>query len=233
MPCASHPALRVRAPRADGQAARARLLASALQLFADKGFAATSTREIAQAADVNLAAIAYYFNDKAGLYRAAFVEPIGDPRNDIALFDDPSFSLHEALEGYFTGFLAPLKQGQVAQQCVRLHYREMVEPTGLWTELVQGGIRPAHEALVTVLSRHLNLTEPDDEVHRLAFALSGMALQIYIGQDIIAAARPALLATPVTVDQSARRLADFGSAMVRAEMDQRASISNPTKGYSS
>ena len=233
MPSASHPALRTRASRADGQAARARLLASALQLFADKGFAATSTREIAQAADVNLAAIAYYFDDKAGLYRAAFVEPIGDPRDDIALFDNPNFSLREALEGYFTGFLAPLKQGQVAQQCVRLHYREMVEPTGLWTELVQGGIRPAHEALVTVLSRHLNLTEPDDEVHRLAFALSGMALQIYIGQDIIAAARPALLATPVTVDQSAQRLADFGCAMVRAEMDQRASNPNPTKGHSS
>lgn len=94
-------------------------------------------------------------------------------------------------------------------------------------------MRPAHEALVTVLCRHLDLTEPDDEVHRLAFALSGMALQIYIGQDIIAAARPALLATPVTVDQAARRLADFGCAMVRAEMDQRTSTSNPTEGISS
>jgi AcrR family transcriptional regulator len=233
MPCASHPALRVRAPRADGLAARARLLAAALQLFADKGFASTSTREIAQAAGVNLAAIAYYFDDKAGLYRAAFVEPMGDPRDDIALFDNPTFSLRETLEGYFSSFLAPLKQGQVAQQCVRLHYREMVEPTGLWTELVEGGMRPAHEALVTVLCRHLDLTEPDDEVHRLAFALSGMALQIYIGQDIIAAARPALLATPVTVDQAARRLADFGCAMVRAEMDQRTSTSNPTEGISS
>ena len=40
----------VRKPRADGVEARARLLRAALKLFAQKGFAKTSTREIAQAA---------------------------------------------------------------------------------------------------------------------------------------------------------------------------------------
>ena len=59
-----------RKPRTDGVEARARLLHTALKLFAQKGFAKTSTREIARAAGTNLAAIAYYFGDKTGLYSA-------------------------------------------------------------------------------------------------------------------------------------------------------------------
>ena len=68
-----------KAQRSDGIEARSRLLNCALQLFSEKGFAKTSTREIAQAADANIAAIAYYFGDKAGLYRAVFTEPLGSP----------------------------------------------------------------------------------------------------------------------------------------------------------
>lgn len=221
MPHSTASPARPRLPRSDGQAARARLLASALQLFADKGFTKTSTREIAQAAGTNIAAISYYFGDKAGLYRAAFVEPMGDPRNDIPLFDPPHFSLRQALEGYYTGFLEPMKQGQLVHQCMRLHYREMVEPTGMWTETMEGGIRASHEALVGVLCRHLGLTTPDDEAHRLAFALAALALQLYICRDVMDATRPTLVDSPAAIDLSTRRLADFGCAMVQAEMARR------------
>ena len=48
-------------------------------LFAEKGFAKTSTREIAQAAQVNVASISYYFGDKAGLYRAVWIDPRCSP----------------------------------------------------------------------------------------------------------------------------------------------------------
>ena len=66
-----------RAARHDGEASRARLLRSGLQLFAQQGYAKTSTRELAEHAGVNVASISYYFGDKAGLYRAVFFEPHG------------------------------------------------------------------------------------------------------------------------------------------------------------
>ena len=47
-----------------------RILRAGIELFAAKGYAGTSTRELAAAADVNLAMISYYFGSKVGLLQA-------------------------------------------------------------------------------------------------------------------------------------------------------------------
>ena len=214
-------ALLKRAQRSDGEESRERLLHTALRLFAEKGFEKTSTREIAAAAGANIGAISYYFGDKAGLYRAVFFEPLGNPKDDIALFDNPAFSLREALQGLFSGFLEPLKQGEIVRQCVRLHFREMVEPTGLWAEEIDGGIRPYHAALVAVLCRHFGLKRADDDVHRLAFSIVGLGVHMFVGSDIIEAIKPQLTATPKAIDTWAARLVNFAQAMVKAEAQRR------------
>ncbi len=45
------------------------ILDKATQLFASQGYAATSVRQIATAADINVSMIAYYFGGKEGLYQ--------------------------------------------------------------------------------------------------------------------------------------------------------------------
>ena len=64
--------------RPGGDESRARLLATAGELFAERGYNGVSTRELAKAADVNVSAIAYYFRGKKGLYRAVFKQLIED-----------------------------------------------------------------------------------------------------------------------------------------------------------
>lgn len=211
-----------RKQRSDGAEAREQLLLAALRLFSDKGFAKTSTREIALAAGVNIAGISYYFGDKAGLYRAVFTEPVGSARDDIPCYSDPELSLADALGRFFASFLEPLKQGERVQLCLRLHFREMLEPTGLWADEVDNGIKPAHAALLQVLARHLGLPAADDELHRLAFAIAAMAIQLIVGRDIIHAIRPELLGTPAKTDVWAARLAAYALAMVQAEGERRA-----------
>ena len=193
------------------------LLHAALKLFSEKGFAKTSTREIAQAAGANLAAISYYFGDKAGLYRAVFTEPLGSCGDGIALYNTPGMTLEQSLLGYFTHFLEPLRQSELIQLCVRLHFREMMEPTGVWADEVNNGIKPAHAALVDVLARHLGLAEPDDDLHRLAFSMTGMAVQLFVSRDVMQAIRPQLLGHTNAVDQWTARLVSYGLAMVAAE----------------
>ena len=216
-----------KAQRSDGALARSRLLHCALKLFAEKGFAKTSTREIALAAGANVAAISYYFGDKAGLYKAVFTEPLGSPKDDIALYDQPHFSLRQSLDGFFASFLEPMKQGELVQQCVRLHNREMIEPTGVWAQEVEQGLKPAHMALVAVLRRHLNVTEMDDDLHRLAFAIAGPALQMLICREVFDAIAPQLVDSPAAIDRAAQRLADFAESMVEGEKLRRARLINP------
>jgi AcrR family transcriptional regulator len=50
---------------------RARFLEAALELFAEQGYAGTSTRQIATLAGSNVASLAYHFGGKEGLYGAA------------------------------------------------------------------------------------------------------------------------------------------------------------------
>jgi len=54
--------------RDDPQATRRRILAAAGELFAERGFLATTMREIAQRARVNLAAAHYHYGSKQDLY---------------------------------------------------------------------------------------------------------------------------------------------------------------------
>lgn len=211
-----------RAIRSDGLEARNRLLHTALALFADRGFARTSTREIAQAAGTNIAAIAYYFGDKAGLYAATFNEPMGGSVGDlVALVDAPGLETSAILHAFFDAYVTPLKHGETARQCMRLHMREMVEPTGHWAEEVERDIRGPHEAMVRLLCRHLGLAHADDDVHRLALAIVGLAIQLFVMQDAIGTLRPALLDSAGAVDAWSRRLHGYAMALVDTEAARR------------
>jgi Transcriptional regulator len=53
-----------------------RLIEIATPLFAIKGYAAVSVREVTDAADINVSAISYHFNGKEGLYQAVLEEQL-------------------------------------------------------------------------------------------------------------------------------------------------------------
>jgi AcrR family transcriptional regulator len=55
---------------ARGEETRARIVAAALEVFAEEGFERASTRQIAEAAGVTPPALQYYFDSKDGLHRA-------------------------------------------------------------------------------------------------------------------------------------------------------------------
>lgn len=220
-----------RAPRPDGVEARERLLHAALALFAAKGFAKTSTREIARAAGANIAAISYYFGDKAGLYAATFTEPMGGNMPDlIALYDAPGVPIAESLRIFMTGYLEPLKHGDIVRQCMRLHLRELLEPTGQWASELERDVQAPHAALVRVLCRQLQLEAPDDDVQRLAFAITGLATQLFVMRDVVDVLVPPLMASSVQIDTWADRLVGYALALVANETDRRqAGSAAPTR----
>lgn len=58
-------------------------MAAAVKLFAENGFETTSVRDIAKAADVNVAMISYYFGSKEKLLEALFMKHITTIRTKL------------------------------------------------------------------------------------------------------------------------------------------------------
>jgi AcrR family transcriptional regulator len=226
---AAPPIERQRAARSDGEQSRERLLHAGLRLFAQQGFAKTSTREIAEAANTNVASISYYFGDKAGLYRAVFLEPIDTPPRDMSGLLAATCSLRDGLRCMLAGFTEPLKHDETARLCIKLHCREMLEPTGLWEEEIDNGIKPMYAALVTLLCREFGLKRADDEVQRLAVSISGLGVHLFVSRDVIEALAPQLSATPEAVDLWADRLLMYAEAMIDAEARRRKTAAGKTK----
>ncbi|MDT3443451.1 TetR family transcriptional regulator [Pseudofrankia sp. BMG5.37] len=66
--------------RRDARRSRERLLAAAAELFAERGYAGTSLRAVAERAGVDAALVARYYGGKDGLYRAVLAaDPVVSP----------------------------------------------------------------------------------------------------------------------------------------------------------
>ena len=81
-------------------ATEARLLAAALEVFAEKGLHGATTQEIGQRANVSKSTLHYYFRRKEELYarvfEEAFIEMAGPLRERVS----PEQGLRETLEGF-------------------------------------------------------------------------------------------------------------------------------------
>lgn len=69
---------------------RERILAAALEVFAERGFDGARTRDIAERADANLGLIKYYFNDKEQLWKAAVARAFAELQAGFAEQLQPS-----------------------------------------------------------------------------------------------------------------------------------------------
>lgn len=200
--------------------ARERILAAALRLFVANGYASTSVREIVQAAKVNIASIAYYFGDKAGLYRAVLNEPVQGVADHHPPFNAPGIPVSEALLRYMRSSLLPLGEGETILLNVRLRMREILEPTGILD--VEHPRELSMQRLLGVLVRELGLVHADPAVHRLAFAIFSLITYPYIGHNQIRQAEPALFDAPGAIEAWIARLTAYALAMLEAERRYRA-----------
>ena len=119
-----------RAPRPDGQATRQRLLEVACQMFAERGYADTTSKEICERAGTPLASVNYHFGSRDALYAAVLVEA----HNRVASLDDivrvtqgpgsPQQRLAALL-----GFVVNLAARTNAPWALRLLLREIMSPS--------------------------------------------------------------------------------------------------------
>ncbi|PWW48687.1 TetR family transcriptional regulator [Melaminivora alkalimesophila] len=199
-----------------------RLLLAALRLFSEQGYDRTTIRAIAAEAQANVAAVHYYFGDKAALYAALFSEPaFSSMASLVPDFTRPGLSLRAALQRFFQGALAPLHHGELARQMAHLYMREMLEPADQRQPALERDIDLSSRALTELLQRHLGLATPDDELLRLAYTIVGLALQLWCQQEALLVQQPRLLGTPEAMGHWIDGFTRHSLAMVAAERRRR------------
>lgn len=126
---------------------RERLLEAAMDTFADRGFAGTTTRAICEAAGVNLALLNYHFGSKLGLW-AAVVRVLNDRLVALAL---PIASGADLGHGVAT-FLRRMVRAMLADpRPMRIMVWASLHPQGFDRALVEDAYGPAVRAAIGFL----------------------------------------------------------------------------------
>jgi AcrR family transcriptional regulator len=198
---------------------------AALKVFAAKGYEGASTREICRLAEVNVAAIHYYFGDKASLYREVFRLPEVLGRLPTEM-DDPDLPVRTALAAFYRQILAYIVAPEQVQQMRLLFLREELQPTGVLEDHIDATLR-VHEQLVRYLARAVGTQEADTALHQLAFSVLGLALVLFVQRTAVDRVAPQLLADDAALSATIDRLADHGVALVEGEIARR-SAATPT-----
>lgn len=176
-------------------ATRQSLVRAALRLFGEKGFEATTTREIAAAAGANIGSISYHFGGKEGLHAACAEYIVGTMRSVIgATFDidgpDPGTRLapEEArrllsqLSGIMVGFLTARPEAELIAPFI---LREMTHPTDALATIYGQVIEPVHKRLCRVWADATGAAHDDPETLLSVFALLGQIVYFRLAREIV------------------------------------------------
>ncbi len=186
-------------PRNGGEAeGRARLLDSAMELFAEKGLDGVSTRELATAAGVNLSAITYHFGGKKGLYEAAIrhaldmlaprrrgvIETLGRAVEEAG-GDKAAIALVAA--GFVRAFYTALTSADFPMAPVGLVVRELHHPTAAFSLVMDGHINPAQDAITGLVAAATGGDMGDTEVKLLGLSVTTQVMKLSLMRPVILA----------------------------------------------
>jgi len=178
----------------DAEGTRQALIRAGLDLFGRNGFDATSTREIAQAAKVNSAGIAYHFGGKDGL-RQACAEAIiarmqavlagGAPGGTIAVDAADRDAATEQLLSLIDRVVAFLTTVPESEVVARFVVREMLTPSPAFETIYGGLFEPVHRRICGVWAAATGM-EPEAPATRLAvFAAIGQVFYFRIARPAV------------------------------------------------
>ena len=117
--------------REDGEATRRQILGTAVRLFAEHGYADTTSKMICREAGVNIAAVNYYFGSRDDLYRAVLEdvhEHIVNERQ-MELITSAQLPVEEKLERVLDAYISAAYDGQ--SWYARIWAHELISPTPL------------------------------------------------------------------------------------------------------
>ena len=163
--------------------AKKRLVAAGLAIFARHGYEGASTRMLASAAKVNLAAIPYYFGGKEGLYHAvvrSIVEygktmifpELEKVRKRLEAGNPSRGELLEMLES-LTGNYVNLATNDETPHIAPIMFQEQLHPTKAFQIFYDEMLKHEHKVCSSLVAKLLKLPPDSKEAIIHAHAILG------------------------------------------------------------
>ena len=176
--------------------ARQRLIDAGLEIFGTYNLEGATTRQLAEHAGVNQAAIPYYFGGKEGLYFAviehlfstnfAVIGPVitalqGELASKKPTKDEALALLKKLLNTMLERILAR----KASSTWARIIMREQMQPTQAFSLIYEKGIRRVHEAIAMLLAIILEKKPTDRRVILRSHMVVGQILIFLAGRETI------------------------------------------------
>jgi AcrR family transcriptional regulator len=176
-----------------GAETRSRLIEAALDVFGHQGFEGATTRQIARAANANLAAILYHFGSKEALYHAVAEHIVGSvsarmgpmlANAEGALADIDPAGARKLVGRMLETFVDVMLGSAEAERWARFVVREQLDPTSAF-EVIYGLMGPAHTLLTRLVAIALGGDPESPEMKFRAFSILGQGLVFRVAPTLV------------------------------------------------
>ena len=175
--------------------AKERLLEAGIDVFGQFGFNGATTRMIAQAAEVNISAIPYYFNGKEGLYHAVVehicnivqlqirsgLESIEERFKTSVVTPQEALGLLETLMSKMIDFMLGSDQ---APRFMRIILREQLDPSAAYEIIYSQIMAPVNTAVAKIVTA-VTPVESEREARLRALMIMGQILVFRVAREAI------------------------------------------------
>jgi AcrR family transcriptional regulator len=180
---APRPSPTARARRDRGTETRDRLIEAAIDVFGRHGYEGATTRQIAKAADANLAAIVYHFGSKEALYLAVAEHLVGEINarmGPVLAFVEASFPKQPAealglLKRMLGAFVDVVLGSPDAQRWARIVIRELLDPSDAF-DIIYGFTGRAHTLATRLVGVATGADPEATETKLRAFTVIGQGI---------------------------------------------------------
>ncbi|MDQ0586792.1 TetR/AcrR family transcriptional regulator [Variovorax paradoxus] len=183
-----------RTQRTDGSTTRLHILETAGQLFAERGFAESTSKEICTRAGTNMAAVNYHFGSRDGLYEAVLIEAHRQlvSMDELASLASEPTDPRQKLRAFLM-HLIELGSQPRAPWGFRVVLREALSPSPALPALIRQAVLPKARLIRGLIGGIMGLPDDHPSVQRaLLFAVLPCIVMTVAPKDLASKVLPAL-----------------------------------------
>ena len=189
---------------------REKLVEAAGPIFANRGYQATTIREICVGAGANVAAINYHFGDKLGLYTEVLQQSVRAAQlRAVKNTLDQNAPPEEILRALIRARLRSINGKDLPDWHSRLLAHELAQPTPALRQLIDKVTRPICKRLLELIGGMIGFPPNDDNTRLCAISVVGQVFAYVLPSPLLTEIWPELKMTPEQVERVADHIADF------------------------